>query len=172
MLIELEVLRKLPVAALADEERIGTIQEVVLDPDSGELVGFWVQPTGWFTARRALSSRDVVSYDTQAIVVQSEAVLLPPEEIQPFKSVVRRNERWVGKRVETESGQRLGHVSTLVIDTDLEILAKLHVSSLFGPERVLARTEIVRVTPAAIIVKNTFGTASAQLAPAAKEVAA
>ncbi|MBI2589604.1 PRC-barrel domain-containing protein [Candidatus Berkelbacteria bacterium] len=154
MLLQLGMLKQLPVAALDEEARVGTVLDVVLHPDTGELIGFWIQPMGWLSRKKALSSRDVVSYEAQAIIINSHDSLLSPDEIQPFKSATRRRERWLGKRVESEEHEYIGRVSDLVIETDLEMLAKIHVNQLFGPERIIAREQIVKVTPKIIVVRD------------------
>ncbi|MGI6103677.1 MAG: PRC-barrel domain-containing protein [Patescibacteria group bacterium] len=152
MLIQLDALKTLPVAT-AEDGRLGRILDLLIDPDTGELAGFWVKLDGLFAPRRALSSRDVVAYDPRAIVIRSDDVLLPLGEIKPLEALDARRDHWIGKAVRTEAGEQLGRVENLVIDTDLEVVAKLHVTSLFGPERVLARTDIVRVTRQAILVR-------------------
>lgn len=153
MLVQAETLKNLPVASLEDEARIGSVVDIVLHPETGELVGFWVQPDRWFAAKRALSSRDIVSYDPQAVVVRSSDALVAPSEIQPFAMAAATNAHWIGKRAEDETGQHLGRVSDLVVDIDLEMLRKVEVSSLLGPRRLISREDIVRVTPKALIVR-------------------
>ncbi|MBI4032485.1 PRC-barrel domain-containing protein [Candidatus Berkelbacteria bacterium] len=156
MLIQLDALKGLPVASIDDEARIGVVSDALIHPDTGELVGFWVQPNGWLAPRRALSSSDVVSYDANAIVVRSAESLVNPAEIHAFKLLSARRDRWIGKHVVTESGERLGRVQNVVINTDLEMLAKLYVTSFLplGTERVIARAEIVNVTQRLITVRG------------------
>ena len=164
MLIQLDTLNTLPVAT-ADDGRIGVVVDTLIHPDTGELIGFWVQLDGWFAPKRALSSRDIIAYDPQALVITNSDVLLEPKEIQPFHIVESRKERWLGKPVITEAGERLGRVTNLVIDTDLETLAKLHVGSFFGAERILPRSAVVRVSKTAVTVR-------ANVQPAAERVGA
>ena len=92
MLLQVEMLKGLPVASLADEERVGTVADAVLHPQTGELVGFWVQPNGWFTPKKALSSRDVVGYDHQALLVRSDDALVDPSEVRPFSEIIARRD--------------------------------------------------------------------------------
>lgn len=171
MLIQLDALKTLPVAAIHDEGKVGTVTDVLIHPDTGELVGFWVQLDGWFAPKRALSCHDVIMYDAHAVIISSANTLLPSEEIVPFQAVDKSRDRWIGKVVETEEGDRLGRVTNLVINTDLEIIAKLYVSNLLGSERVISRTDIIRVTPKTIIVRaNSEMTPEAT--PAAEEATA
>lgn len=160
MLIEISQLKGQAVASLNDEARIGTVDEVVLHPDTGEVVGFWIQLPGWFAGKAALSSRDVVGYEAEAIVVGSSDSLVAPDDVQPFRSVIRRQDHWLGKPVETEAGDSLGKVTDVIVDTDLERLAKLQTQALFGPERMIGREDIVKVTRARIVVHDTLEAAT------------
>lgn len=143
-------------ASLADEAKIASVLDAVVHPETGELIGFWVQPQGLFAKRKALSSRDIIGYDPLAIVVQQTDVLVDPSGIQSFQSITKDHPTWLGKRVETADGHSIGTVSDLVLNIDLEILAKLEVSSFFAPQRLIAREAIVRVTPKAVIVQADF----------------
>ncbi len=167
MLIELSHLHHIPVASLNDETVLGTVEQFVFHQETGELIGCWVRMPGWLFAKRlALSHRDIVSYDPNGLVVRNQDVLVEPSEIRPFQTYAARP-AWIGKSVETEAGERLGKVSDLVLNTDLEIIDTLHVTSLFGPDRIIAREEIAKITPDRIIVRNT--TAAAKEALAATE---
>ncbi len=173
MLVQLDQLRNLPVASVREEARVGTVADVVVHPETGELVGFWVTLPGLFGAKKALSARDVISYDPHAIVVGADDAIVDPAEIHPFQAVVSKGHTWLGKSVETEEGERLGKVSNLYLNTDLEMLAKLVISGgLFGTERVLPRDAIVKVTKRKIIVAVSARTASQEPAAAPQEAVA
>jgi len=154
MLVELDQLQNLPVASMGDSAQIGHIEETLINPETGELVGFWVKTGGWFSPKRALSSRDVISYDPKAVVVSTADALVDATEIRPFQRVAQSKDKWIGKTVETENGEAIGKVRNLIVNTDLEMLAKIIVTSTFGSERVISRDDIVNVTKQAITVKN------------------
>ena len=158
MLIEVSSLKELPIASIQEEAQIGTVDKVLLNPETGELIGFLVKSGGWFSPKLALSSRDVVSYDHKGLVVRNRSSLVPIEEIQPFKSLLARKDFWLGKEVIAESGDKLGKVNDLIINTDLEYLAKIHVSSLFGKELILDKEKIIEVSPEFIKVKDLANT--------------
>lgn len=160
MLMQLTSLQGLPIASLHDEARVGSVLDAVVDPDTGELVGFWVKPQGLFARRKALSSRDIIGYDPLALVVQQADALVDAAEIRSFTSIARQHHTWLGKRVETADGEGLGAVSDLVLNLDLEVLAKIEVSSFLWPQRIISREAILRVTPKAIIVQADFASVS------------
>lgn len=171
MLIEVSHLKGLPVASMSDEIKIGTIDDTLIHPDTGEVIGFLVKTPGWFGTKLALSSRDVTAYAAEAILVHSADCLVSPDDIQPFKTIAKRNNRWLNKLVETEAGEKLGKVKDIVVETDLERLAKIHVGSMFGPDRILSRDDIVKVTPRKILVQASIADKK-EIVVAVPEVAA
>ncbi len=171
MLIEVSHLAGIPVAALDTESMVGTVEDTVLHPHTGELVGFWVKPAGWFAAKRALSARDIVGYEERGLLVRTGDVLVAADEIQPFTSISRQPDRWLGKPVETAEGERLGTVADVVLDTDLERVAKLHVAKLFGAARIIDRDQISKITPTRIIVTKNLESKAVSTAAIATEAA-
>lgn len=98
----------------------------------------------------------MLSYEAEALVVRSEDSLVSPDDVQPFKSVIKRQDHWLGKPVQTEKGDSLGKVTDVIIDTDLERVAKIHVQAFFGPERIISREDIVKISRSRIIVHESL----------------
>ena len=48
--------------------------------------------------------------------------------------------------------ENIGKVYNAIIDTDLEIVVKIQVNSIFGSDRIISREEIVKITPKKIVV--------------------
>lgn len=155
MLIHLTNLIGLAVASLHEEAKIGEVQNVVLNPQTGELVGFWVKVPGWFAKPKALSYRDVVAYEPSALVVRNADVLVEAQEIKPFERAARhKRANWLGRPVVSEEGKSLGRVQDVILDTNLDTVAKIHVSALFGTERVIDRSNIVDIKEHEIVVRD------------------
>lgn len=170
MLIALSKFNSLPIASLAEESKIGSVEEAVLNPDTGELVGFWVRATGGiFGSRKALSARDIVSYEPTSLVVKDNGSIVDAAEIRPFISITSRGESWLGRRVQDESGKTLGRVKEVIVETDLDAVAKLYIGTLFGPERVIDRNQIVKIKKDAIIVRNDTSTVAGETTTIAQE---
>lgn len=158
MLIELSRFKGLPVVSLDDEQTLGSIHEALVNPETGELVGCLIRLPGWLTPVRALSTQDIASYDPAGVVVRTPDCLVDPHEIIPLQQLTQSRNRWIGKVVETEAGERIGAVADLVINTDLEILSSIYTADLLKPERIIARDQIVSVTPKHIVVKELLPT--------------
>lgn len=154
MLIHLTNFRRMAIASDEDEAKIGEIEDSVIHPETGELIGFWVKPTSIFSKRLALSARDIIAYDLGGVVIENSDSLVSPDEIQPFKKFSGITNKWLGKSVVSESNQNLGRIEDVVIETDLDTIVKIYVGGFLKPKRIIDRDQIVKVDDKRIIVKD------------------
>lgn len=154
MLIHLTNFRGLPIASSHEEAKIGEIEEAVIHPETGEVIGFWVKTPGFFGKHLALSARDITAYDLNGVVVENAESLVDPAEIQPFKKFSRQPNQWIGKTVVSENKENLGKVEDVVIETDLDIITKIYVGGLLKPKRIIARDQIIKVDNKKITVSG------------------
>lgn len=153
MLIHLSNFKGMPVASQQDGAKIAEIIDTIVHPKTGELVGFWVKTLGFFGNQLALSARDVIAYDLNGLVVLDKDALVDPSEIQAF-SKFNKSGKWIGKKVISESGEVLGVVEDLVLETDLDILSKIYVGGFLRHSRIIEKDQIKKVEDKKIIVKG------------------
>lgn len=152
MLLQASQIIGLPVGATNTQERAGTISNLVIDPDSGQLLGFVVK-AGFFSGEKVLSFHDVTGVDHTAVLVREREVILPPKEIAPVKRAIEDKRPLLGQKVITESGTRLGRVVDLVVNTETAMITKIYVSHLLE-ERIIPLDKVIKVTKERIVVKD------------------
>lgn len=154
MLIHFSNFKGMPVASQQDGAKVAEVTDAIVHPKTGELVGFWVKTLGFFGNQLALSARDVIAYDLNGMVIADQDALVDPAEIQAFTKF-NKSGKWIGKKVVTESGEVLGAVEDLVMQTDLDILSKIYVGGFLRPSRIIEKDQIKKVEDKKIIVKGT-----------------
>ena len=152
MLLQASQIVGLPVGATDTQARVGTVSRVVVDPDSGQLLGFGVK-TGFIGGEKVLSFHDVTAIDHAAVLVRDPEHILPAQEVAPIKKALAERRQLLGQRVVTEGGTNLGKVTDLVLHTDTAMVAKLYVSHLLE-ERIIPLEKVVKVTKDRIVVKD------------------
>lgn len=145
MFIEAKKLIGLPVAALDAQSKIGEIREILVDPENGRLLGFLIQGGGIFAAKKVLSIVDVREWDPKAIVTESIENIVEPNEIVRIKEVLVKNIILMGMKAKTESGQSLGEVDDLLIDTETQSVVKYYLKDLLGKNRILTSDQVVKI---------------------------
>ncbi len=143
-----------PVAAADIGERVGSVVDIVADPHEQRVMAFAVHTGGWIGATKFVSPDDVIEYDPHALIVSEAEVLVDPAEILRAHEIVEHHTRILNRPVVTEAGEALGHVIDYVIDTDTAGIVRYHVKSLFGPERIIPATSIVKVTDDSFVVAD------------------
>lgn len=152
MLLQASQIVGLPVGATDTQSRVGTVSRIVVDPDTGQILGFVVK-TGLIGGEKVLSYHDVTAVDHAGVLVRDPAHVLPQDEVAPIKKALSERRSLLGQRVVTEGGTNLGKVADLVINTEMAMVVKLYVSHLLE-ERILPLDKVVKVTKDHIVVKD------------------
>ena len=145
MMIEATKLIKLPVAALDTQEKIGEIQEILVDPKNGGVLGFLVKTNGLFGAQKALAAVEVSEWDPNGLVTESAGNLVEPEEIIRIKEVLKKNILLLGMSAETENKKGLGRVENFLIDTDTDMIIKYYLRDLLGKSRIMSADKVISI---------------------------
>ncbi len=145
MFIEANKLINLPIAALDTQSKIGQIQEIIIDPENGHILGFLVKIEGILSKSKALSIVDIREWDKNGIVTDTLENLVDPAEIIRLKTLIDKKIILIGMKTETESGKNLGKVEDLLIDTDTQRVAKYYLKDLLGQTKILTSDKVIRI---------------------------
>lgn len=136
------------------EETVGRLYDMLIHPDTGKIEGFFVEVSGFFSSEGMfLSVNDIVRWGTRVMVSDSSDVCEVEDHIR-LQSLLQDPRRVLGQSIRTESGKRIGTCKDVQFDT-----TTMHIEWIF-PKRLwkwgtaLPVTEILEVTPRAIIVRD------------------
>ncbi|SRR6266403_808104 len=104
-----------PVLSLATANKLGHIADLLTDPLSGELAGFWVRRLDESYA--LTSMMDVHDIGPDAIIVERDQSLAPDDD-SLLKTLPKAKDNLIGVKVITEHGQLLGNISNLYLCVD------------------------------------------------------
>ncbi len=147
-----------PVMSLRTGSPVGTILEIILNPNNLKIEGWFVDDHSR-KQRRILLSQDVRDIIQQGFVVDDHDSLTEPEELIRLKSVLELGFELNGKPVVTESKHRLGKVNDYAFEKNAFFIQKLYVGqsilkSFSGGAAVVDRTQIIEINNRKIIVKE------------------
>jgi uncharacterized protein YrrD len=145
MIIEAKKIIGLPVASQDMLSRIGTIKQVLVDPENGQVLGFLIKQGGIFGSQKALSAMDIVDWDPNGLVTSSFENLVDPSEIVRIKEILDKNIILLGMKARTESGKRLGYVENFLIETTTNMIVKYYLKDMLGNARVLPADKVVKI---------------------------
>ena len=104
----------LAVVALAGGEKLGRIDDVVFDPSSGRVTGFFVDRGGMFSKPKFLPAGDVQGLGDDALTVASDKALLDGPSALTGELAAKTAE---GLPVLNPAGTVLGKVADIGVDT-------------------------------------------------------
>ena len=145
MFIEASKLINLPVAAMDISSKIGTIREVLIDPENGRLLGFLIKTGGILGSPKVLSAVDIREFDPNGIVTDSIDNIVPAKEIVRINEVLTKNILVLSMKAKTQSGKRLGIVENFLLDTDTQSVVKYYLKDLVGGSRIFPADKVVKI---------------------------
>lgn len=134
--------------------KIARVFDVVLNTDTGKVVGFLTSPSG----QKVLAPIDVLHWGN-ALAVHDEESILDSDEIHQVVESFKKGIRVMRSRVVTKSGEYLGRVIDYAINDKMFVMTKIVVGkTIFGlinyNMRIIARSDILEIKKDKIIVKD------------------
>ena len=131
-----------------------TVKDVLLDPDSGKVVAFVVNES----KNEIIVPMDVIKWDI-ALIIHGHGDIVDGDEVVRVERIQRNGRYYIEARVETESGEKLGKVYDLAIDTKEEKVHNLWVAKgILGlvryNTRIISVAKIIEVQEGKIIVED------------------
>lgn len=151
-------LLKIIVTDISTGRQIATVSSLVINPHDLSVAAFkcFVRSSG---QEAYLTAQDIRDFKFNLITVQNESALSPLEELMRIQEFVDINYEIIGKKVQTESGVRLGVVNDYVIDDKSLLVSKLYVrpplsKMIQSSDKIIGREQIIEISDRKIIVKD------------------
>jgi len=108
---------------------VGTIHDVVINPDDGRFLGFIIKEGFGKGKLKTLAEKDILGFNEQFILIPSYDTLGEIDEIVRIKSVLDQKVSIIKNKVYTLSGLYLGRVNDFTVDFTSAKLSRLYVDS-------------------------------------------
>lgn len=145
MFIEAKKIIGLSVAAIDEQAKVGTITDILVEPENGNVLGFLVSPGGLLSPKKALSIVDVTDWDPKGIVTRSVENLVPPQEIVRINEILQKRIQLLGMKAKTESGKNLGEVENFLIDSETQSVTKYYLRDILGNRKIFSSDKVSRI---------------------------
>lgn len=154
----------LPVISQRDSQALGRIAEPSFDTSTGKLVAYRTSDGSY------ISSMEVLAYVDDAVIVQDDSVLQPEQELVRLVQLGDKRSPLLGLKAVNESGKRVGTVADVLLETETQAVARLHIRpgglrGLTGSELVIPRERVVRMNSRQVTVRYDDGARAASAEP-------
>ncbi|MBU0766615.1 hypothetical protein KKF55_02430 [Patescibacteria group bacterium] len=137
-----------------DEEFLGVLSGMLIDPDTGKVEGFYVDvPSLMGNATLFCTALDILKWGT-VIHVLDRDVLSPAEDRIRLQSLLEDERTVLRQKVRTESGMYLGVCKDVQFDTNNMKITWVFPKRLFRWGIAIPATEIIEVKKNGILVKD------------------
>ncbi len=161
MLVSSEHLINYPVLSLHTSGMIARTSEIIIDPNTLKIVGFFVTgpETGNGEFGDILQVNDIREFSNIGMVIDSIDELVSANDVVKLQKILNLNFSLIGKKVESKKGTKLGKVVNYTFSPDDYSICQLLVQrplmkSFIDPELTISRNEIVNIDDDKIIVKD------------------
>ncbi len=123
----------LPVIALAQATKVGTIRDLVIDPGRRAVSALLLVEAKQQQPSKQVRYEAVRRVGPDAVMIEDEAAVMPVSEYPRLQTLCEGTPRLLGLRVLTEGGRSVGTVSDVVLDERSGLIERYEIS--VGPLR-------------------------------------
>ena len=132
--------------------RIGTVVDVLFDPDKGKLAALLVKPSVILSAPKYLTTVDLLAIENHAILSHKDA-LVDLQELPRIQELQKSKRPILHQTAQTTQKKPLGKVDELYIDDLTGNIIQLQTRLLLA-KRLFPVEDVVRITKQAVVFKN------------------
>lgn len=144
----------LPVISQESGNRLGEIEDLVIDYETGKLLALLVSGGGVMAGLRIVRTENIRNISQEQVLVRDDASLeiLGPSRIQ---DIIQSKIKIKSNKVITENGTNLGKAIDFELDLESERLSCISVrTKILGKPLVVSWDQIVSIGKEAIVVKE------------------
>jgi uncharacterized protein YrrD len=146
----------------SEGRRLHTVKDVVLGETNASIVALLVDEGGLLSSSQVIPIEEVESFGRDSVVISSTEAVTSASADPEVKAIVNRNDKLLGKRVLTSTGDVMGSISDMYFEEGTGRIAGFEVSGgvlgdLARGTSYLATEEIELVGPDVIFVRPEVG---------------
>jgi uncharacterized protein YrrD len=151
-----------PVLSFADGRRLDTVKDLVLSGNDDSVLALLVDEGGLLSSSRVVPFEAIRSFGRDAVVIEDAQSIVSASNSKEINRILNRDEKLLGKKVVTDTGDGLGSISDMYFDDHTGRILGFEVSGgvlgdIARGTSYLAVDEIERMGPDVIFVRPETG---------------
>jgi len=106
----------LPVLSIIEVAYLGSVQNLVINPDSGSVEYLVIEPEQWYLERLVIPFKDVAAIGQDAVTIETKAHAVLITSVPNAIELLNNSIAVIGARVMTRKGRISGSVDEIAID--------------------------------------------------------
>lgn len=147
-------LLSMPLIAMSEGTEIGRVKDIVFDPEEHALLGVLVSPSSGMDAPMFVSKDRIEGIGDAAITVSGTDALQEVSTQPRAKGIIESGLHFRGVKVVTETGNSLGTIDKVLIDSSGDVAAYRATKGLlgFGAKTDVMPNEVISIGQDAVVV--------------------
>jgi sporulation protein YlmC with PRC-barrel domain len=139
---------------------VGLVEDLIINPDNGELAGFIVREGFGKNSLKTLGSKDILGISSDFYLIPNYETLGEIDEIVRLKAIMDKHIKVTGNKVFTFSGTYLGRVFDYTIDLRHFMISRIYIGGktlgAFGKQHIIGYKQIISIEKDKITVDDAF----------------
>lgn len=144
----------MPLIEQSLEEEVGTIRNVLIQPDTGKIEGFFVRVPSFLSSQEAFVSVQDIQHWGRRVRIRNMDALSSLDDHVRLKELAEDGRTMISQRIVTESGRVVGTCKDVQFDTNSFYVEWLFPKRFLRWLRPIPVTSIVLVRKDAIVVRD------------------
>lgn len=106
----------LPVITFSDGRKLGTIKDILVDPDQNRVIALLIDSGGWFSSAKVIPWTSIRTVGPDSIIIPDATAVIPANTDSYIRRIMDSKNVLSGTRVYTEDGRDLGTIGDMFLD--------------------------------------------------------
>ena len=108
----------MPVFSLEEGLHIGSVKEIVVDPDGKKIAALIIEQKGWFKEQRFIPYHKVYSVGDDAITIEKTSGVQRAASLPDIVRLLKDKVKVIGSKIVTENGNLLGFIDEYYVEVE------------------------------------------------------
>lgn len=106
----------LPIITFSDGRRLGSVKDILVDPDQNRVIALLADTGGWFSAAKVIPWTSIRTVGPDSIIVPDATSVIPANTDSYIRRIMDSRNVLSGTRVYTEDGRDLGTIGDMFLE--------------------------------------------------------
>jgi uncharacterized protein YrrD len=149
-----EEIKGLRIISISEGTQVGTVKELILNPQMGKLDFFVVdQPADYFGAK-VIAFTDIIGLGEFALTIPNPQVIQDVSQIQIAQELLKQGVSVIGTKVLTKKGSLIGEVQEILFDEESGNISECVFKNSKGEQKQVTSQEIITYGKELLIVES------------------
>ena len=143
------------VLAIKEQKTAGKVADLVLQKSDLKIKAALLYKPFFFSQQKIIAYDDIVEYDKNALIIQSENDIIPLGEVVSVEQAFKAKLAGSSYKVYTKSKKYVGSVYDYTLESDTGLIFAIYVKYMLS-DRIISRSNIIEIKDHHFVIDDDF----------------